>query len=251
MSQRLIRPPNHIPTAVISIDDLYLTHQAQSSLAKSHPENTLIQHRGQPGTHDLSLAVNLLSDLAERRKTKIPSYDKSAFDGQGERVLEKHWFAVNAAGQPRIEIVILEGWCMGFRALTDAELKRRWDNAVFRRNQGDYKGRLGFCNLAEVDFVNKALREYDELTDRLDALIFLDALDPQFVYKWRQQQEEALRESKGRGMTKDQVIAFVNGYYPAYELYTDGLRAGTINRSENQLRLTIDEDRSVREVMRY
>lgn len=39
----------HLETLVCSIDDLYLKHEDQVALAKSHPENPLIQHRGEPG----------------------------------------------------------------------------------------------------------------------------------------------------------------------------------------------------------
>jgi hypothetical protein len=38
-----------------------------------------------------------------------------------------------------------------------------------------------------------------------------DAEDTKFVYDWRLQQEAALRDSKGAGMTDEQVINFVNG----------------------------------------
>ena len=238
-----------IPNVVLSIDDLYLPHQAQCDLAESHPDNPLIQHRGQPSTHDLPLALSLLSDLIERRHTRVPVYDKSAFGGQGDRRPQEKWRAVNVPGQPNIQIIILEGWCVGFRALSDVDLKRAWEEAVFRREHTSYEGRLGFCSLEDVDFVNKALRSYDEITDQLDALIHIDAADPLLVYMWRQQQEKSLRESKGSGMTESQVIAFVNGYYPAYELYTDGLRAGAMKCLGKQLRLVIDQDRKVQGVV--
>ena len=58
----------------------------QSVLAASNPSNALIQFRGQPSTHDLPLALSLFSDLQQGKVTKIPSYDKSAYSGQGERV---------------------------------------------------------------------------------------------------------------------------------------------------------------------
>ena len=38
-----------------------------------------------------------------------------------------------------------------------------------------------------------------------------DAQDTSFVYRWRQEQEEALRADKGTGMTDDQVKRFVDG----------------------------------------
>lgn len=37
---------------VCSIDDFYLKHSDQSALAAQHPDNALVQHRGEPGTTD-------------------------------------------------------------------------------------------------------------------------------------------------------------------------------------------------------
>ena len=239
-----------LPTIVLSIDDLYLPYHAQCDLAASKPGNPLLQHRGQPSTHDLPLARSLFSNLRNGLHTGIPGYDKSAFNGSGDRVPEEQWATVNKSGQPRIKIVILEGWCVGFRALTAAELQAKWEDAVSRREKGDYEGCLGRNRLEDVTCVNDALKGYDVLTDQLDILIHLDAAHPLFVYQWRLQQEKALRESRGSGMTDDQVMRFVSDYYPAYELYTDGLRAGVMARPDEQLRLIIEKDRSVREIIR-
>lgn len=38
-----------------------------------------------------------------------------------------------------------------------------------------------------------------------------DAEDPLYVYDWRLEPERAMRESKGSGMSDEQVINFVNG----------------------------------------
>ncbi|KAL9131539.1 MAG: hypothetical protein Q9217_000553 [Psora testacea] len=246
----LSQPPHSLPTAVLSIDDLYLTHQAQSDFAKAHQSNPLIQHRGQPSTHDLPLALSLLSDLRKGLQTRLPRYDKSAFNGRGDRVPKEQWAIVNEPGQSKIAIVILEGWCVGFRCLPPAEVEAKWIEAVFHNDQGQYEGHLGLNKLLNISFVNNALREYDVITDQLDALIHIDAADILYVYQWRLQQEKALRESRGLGMTDNQVIDFVNGYYPAYELYTDGLRAGNLKGSDKQLRLVIDKERRVLEVIR-
>lgn len=183
-------------------------------------------------------------------ETRLPRYDKSAFNGQGDRVPEEQWPIVNGSGQPKINIVILEGWCIGFRQLPPAELEEKWKEANLHKDQADYEGRLGWNELSNISFVNDALGEYDELTDQLNALVHIDAADPIFAYQWRLQQEKALRESRGSGMTDDQVLEFVNGYYPAYELYTDGLRAGALKESGRQLRLIIDRDRRVQEFVK-
>ncbi|KAG9571770.1 putative uridine/cytidine kinase, partial [Aureobasidium melanogenum] len=178
------------------------------------------------------------------------SYDKSLHDGQGDRTDPETWQVVNKDGEPPVEVVIFEGWCVGFRSLSDKELVAKWEGAKAARifDKEAYHGRLAFMELEHVSFINDALRQYDALTDYFGALIFIDAVDTLFVYEWRLQQERALREDKGTGMKDKQVIEFVNGYYPAYELYTDVLRKGIFQQTGKQLRLVVNKQRKVEEV---
>ena len=104
----------------------------------------------------------------------------------------------------------------------------------------------------------------------------MDAADAQYAYRWRQEQEAELRAARGAnggGMTDDeQVRRFVDGYYPAYELFADALREGVFGGKEEeeeggddggdddgdkkkspggrQLRLLVGEDRRVVRVQR-
>lgn len=150
---------------VLSIDDFYHSHDGQARLALRNPSNPLVQHRGQPSTHDLPLALSVLSALRERRKCSIPAYDKSAFSGKGDRVPLDDWQIVNDTGEEEIEVVIFEGWCVGFRALSDIELQGHWESAVRQRNEEEYKGRLGWNSLESIRYINEALRDYDEITE--------------------------------------------------------------------------------------
>lgn len=60
-----------------------------------------------------------------------------------------------------------------------------------------------------------------------------------------------MRASKGTGMTEQQVITFVDGYYPCYELYTEVLRHGIFDgEKDKQLRLVVGKDRRVKAVHR-
>ncbi|KAL8775363.1 MAG: hypothetical protein Q9209_000371 [Squamulea sp. 1 TL-2023] len=247
----LARVNHDVRTIVLSLDDFYLTHDDQVQLAVHHPKNPLVQHRGQPSTHDLPLALSVLASLRGGQETDIPSYDKSAFNGQGDRKPRDQWTQVNKNGQQPVRLVILEGWCLGFRALNDAQLTACWTDAVKQCTQGShYRGRLGHNRLEDVLLINEALKGYDALTDQLDALIHLDAEDPQYVYEWRLEQEDQLRRERGSGMTNAEVANFVDGYYPSYELFTNGLRSGVFaNRIGAQLRLVIRKDRLVKEVI--
>ena len=161
----LEQAPYSLHTLVLSIDDFYLCRKDQLQLAASLPDNPLVQHRGQPSTHDHDLAISVLSSLRARQETSIPSYDKSAFDGKGDRVPQDKWAEVNGEGQPPVELVILEGWCLGFRSLDNTQLTARWENAVKARDHGQgYNGRLGYNRFEDIRWVNEALKDYDAIT---------------------------------------------------------------------------------------
>ncbi|KAI4103599.1 MAG: hypothetical protein L6R37_003745 [Teloschistes peruensis] len=239
-------------TIVLSIDDFYLSNADQTRLATSHPDNPLVQHRGQPSTHDLDLATSTLASLRADLETSIPSYDKSAFDGKGDRVPQSQWVRVNEKKHQQVRLVILEGWCLGFRSLDNSSLRTAWEKAVEARVKGaGYLGRLGHNRLEDV---RPLLLRLDNMgligISQLDALIHLDAEDLQYVYAWRLEQEATLRRERGRGMTDEEVKKFVDGYYPSYELFTEQLRAGVFEgRKGSQLRLVVGKDRNIKEVV--
>jgi D-glycerate 3-kinase len=88
------------------------------------------------------------------------------------------------------------------------------------------------------------------INDRLDAFIHIDAEDTEYVYAWRAEQEAQLRrENGGEGMTEEQVVKFVDAYYPAYELFSDGVREGVFKgkrgREGCQLRVVVGRGREV------
>ncbi|KAL4942079.1 hypothetical protein BDV06DRAFT_212122 [Aspergillus oleicola] len=250
--------PYNLAVITLSLDDLYRTHEDQVNLAKQYPDNPLLQHRGQPATHDLPLAEQVFASIRAGRETAIPQYDKSAFSGQGDRVPSDKWEVVNKDGEEKVKVLIFEGWSVGFRAWEEDVLRQKWENAVkLKEELGEgYRGRLGYVKFEDVQTVNEKLRGYDGLTD--------DAQDNHFVYDWRQEQERTLRATKGIGMTEEQVNHFVDGYYPSYELYSETLRAGafkpvpystTASRPSTgwegrQLRLIVDKGRRVQEVIK-
>jgi D-glycerate 3-kinase len=92
------------------------------------------------------------------------------------------------------------------------------------------------------------------INDRLDAFIHIDAEDTEYVYAWRAEQEAQLRrENGGEGMSEDQVVKFVDAYYPAYELFSDGVWEGVFRGNGGwvgcQLRVVVGRGREVVESM--
>ena len=151
-------------TLNISIDDLYLPHNELLQVAKTYPNNPLLQHRGLPGTHDIDLALTIFSALHRGNYTRIPRYDKSAYSGHGDRMADSSWIEVNKKGERLIELVIIEGWCVGFRPLMTHELERKWHEAVIQRESHSYDGRLGYLKLGDIQLINGYLCQYEELT---------------------------------------------------------------------------------------
>ena len=172
----------------------------------------------------------------------MPAYDKSAFNGKGDRVDVSQWRVVNRSGKSSISVVIFEGWCVGFRALKTRDVETKWGDAKQRGEEG----RLHKQRLQDVEFLNEALRGYDVLTDALDAFVHVDAEHTMYVYDWRREQEAAMRREKGSGMSEEEVDRFVDGYYPAYELFTDALREGIFPGIEGKhLRIVVGRNRKV------
>ena len=109
--------------------------------------------------------MSTLESLEKREPTKLPGYDKSAFSGAGDRTDSSKWEEVNKYGEPTIEMVILEGWSVGFRSLQDEELEQKWIEAKYREEEGKGDGQLGKLKLEDVKFVNEALKQYDGVTE--------------------------------------------------------------------------------------
>lgn len=143
------------------------------------------------------------------------------------------------------EVLILEGWCVGFRPTTPQSIKHAWSSP---------SRTLRSHELAHLLHVNDHLIGYCGIYDLFDVFIHVDAEDSLYAYDWRQEQEDHLRLKKGdprAGMSPEQVVRFVDGYYPAYELYTEGLRKGIMQEKPGrQLRLVVGRDRKVREAIR-
>jgi D-glycerate 3-kinase len=239
---KLTAAPHSLRVVSFSIDDIYLPHDELLALGRNNPDNKLLQHRGEPGTHDVDLGLQTIKNLIASKATKIPAYDKSKFNGHGDRIPSSQW----TSAEPPFDIILFEGWCVGFQSITR-------ETVAAKRSASTHPGTLSRHALEHLQYVNEQLERYAQIWDQLDALVWLNAQDISFVYKWRLEQEHAMKAAIGQGMTDDQVERFVDGYMPAYELYIDGLMHGDLFSGKDGreiLRLDYDQDRRVVRVQR-
>ncbi|THH13258.1 hypothetical protein EW146_g6936 [Bondarzewia mesenterica] len=215
--------------ATLSIDDLYLPHVDLAVLADTHPSNPLLRGRGQPGTHDIPLGLSILHALKGINNTsgsevvKIPFFDKSLFNGEGDRVPESEWTSVEGP----LDVVIFEGWCVGFCPKTREEIERRMDQPL-KGLEGTFD--LSQYSLSSVLEVNERLGGYVKWWEMFDVFVQIAPLESHpyvHIYKWRLQQEHAMKaKNGGHGMSDEQVKAFVDRYIPGYHFFGDGIASG-------------------------
>jgi D-glycerate 3-kinase len=183
--------------AVLSIDDFYLTKAERQLLSRTlHP---LLAVRGVPGTHDIPMLreyLQRLRDLEPGEQCRLPRFDKAADD----RADEACW--PSATGP--IDLVVLEGWCVGSPAEPDDRLDRPV-NTLEKTKDPDTRWRR---------YVNERLAsDYAELFEALDALVFLRAPGFEAILRWRIEQEHKLAASAEPGaagiMNDEQVREFI------------------------------------------
>jgi len=166
-----------------SIDDIYLTHAERETLAeKIHP---LLKTRGVPGTHDVGLGLQLLTNLRgieAGESINIPVFDKSIDD----RSAEKDFRQVTGP----IDLVLFEGWCVGAKPQRDPALALPV-NSLERLEDPDQVWRR---------YVNDQLEnDYKRLFREIDFLIMLEIPEISSVMEWRSKQERKLAKASPGG----------------------------------------------------
>lgn len=214
-----------LTAASVSIDDFYLSYEGQQAVAAAHAGNPLLQMRGNAGSHDLELGAATLRALKAATSpdavVPLPRYNKSAYQGLGDRADPSTWPKVTGP----VDIVLFEGWMFGFAPVKDAAAKKV-DPALVP--------------------VNAFLQDYKEAWDStVDAWLVVRVADPQFAYKWRLQAERAMRAAGRPAMTDEQVGQFVDRFMPAYKCYLPGLykNGPTTAKPGKLLVVEVDEGR--------
>ncbi|MDX1589022.1 MAG: hypothetical protein R3296_08800 [Oleiphilaceae bacterium] len=186
---------------VLSLDDFYRSRRERADLGRGlHP---LLATRGVPGTHDVDLLARTLERLRtadSQDRIRLPRFDKHR-DDQAPPQQQR-----SISGRP--DIVILEGWCLGARPQTTAQLERPV-NELEALEDPDGRWRR---------YVNDQLAgPYQDLLNAMDYRLHLAAPDWQAIRRWRWQQEKQLmgqqRERYQGGLqTRDAFDRFMAHY---------------------------------------
>jgi D-glycerate 3-kinase len=178
----------------LSIDDFYYTRDERKHLAETiHP---LLLTRGVPGTHDVELALQTINDLQNHHlPVTLPSFNKATDDrctSESMQVISKP-----------VDIIILEGWCMGASAQTQTALASKINRLELAEDlQGNWRA-----------FVNAQLAtRYPALFELVDIWTMLKAPSFDCVYQWRLEQEAKLKQKSGHAqhvMSEVQVARFI------------------------------------------
>jgi D-glycerate 3-kinase len=174
---------------VVSLDDYYLSQSERLTLAERvHP---LLRTRGVPGTHAHPELLAALRQLRAGRACALLRFDKSIDDREPK--------PRNVSGP--CDLILFEGWCVGARAQTEAELLQPINTL---EEDEDRDG-------AFRRFVNMQLEgPYASLWRELDVLVYLAAPDFQTVQTFRAEQEASLKSRStpgAKGLMDDAALS--------------------------------------------
>ena len=172
---------------VLSIDDFYLAKEERLRFAEDvHP---LLATRGPPGTHDVAGVRNAIAALRRPGAVQVPRFDKGSDTRAGHATL--------VGG---VDVVVLEGWCVGARAA--AHSIEEPVNALEREHDPDGRWR---------SYIEQALDgPYAALDNDLESMVFLKVPNLAAVRRWRLQQEGD--RPPGQRLSAQEVNRFVQHY---------------------------------------
>ena len=169
---------HNLRTVTLSLDDLYLPRAERLAMA-SH-EHPLFATRGVPGTHDVALGEAIIDDLLAGRTAALPRFDKAVDDRAPMRRMV----------EPQIEVVLLEGWCVGAVPQPAGEL-REPVNALEREEDAE--------GLWRREVNRRLATDYAELFARPELLVMLEVESFDAVRTNRALQEQKLAASNPEG----------------------------------------------------
>lgn len=177
-------------SVVISLDDFYLSKNSRVKLSKKiHP---LFLTRGVPGTHDIESLLNKFQLLTKKVfPVYLPIFDK--VKDTRKRSYKKICKA---------DVIILEGWCVGARPISNQYLYKNINNLETFQDPY-FKWRNNY---------NRYLSSYQKIFSKFNFFIYLQFNDWKSIIEWKYKQELRLRNKKKDLSLKKYLSEFIQYY---------------------------------------
>ncbi|AFZ48751.1 glycerate kinase [Cyanobacterium stanieri PCC 7202] len=182
----------NLSSVTISLDDFYKTYAQRKALEKFDPR---LIWRGPPLTHDVPLALEVLTSLLQSQPVVIPRFDKSLHEGKGDRI------STSDKITDKVDIIFFEGWFVGVKPIPEDKFKNPPHPIV---TEADKK-------FAQDN--NQRLKEYLPLWELIDYQIILYPSDYRYSLPWRQEAEEKMKAQGKTGMNEKEIKEFVEYFW--------------------------------------
>jgi D-glycerate 3-kinase len=178
--------------AVASIDDFYYPGEA---LDRSMAGNPWQAPRALPGSHDVDLLQQTLTNWRQGGGLRLPRFDKSLREARGDR---SGWW------QGEADVLLLEGWFLGCRPLGAGRLATLLASGDLPRREG-----LTAAEVAWLPRIDAALNPYQAVWNDFTDLWLLWPERADLTRRWKAQQEATMRRRTGRCLSDDARERFV------------------------------------------
>lgn len=139
----------------------------------------------------------------EEETVVLPKYDKSAFDGEGDRIdYEKNPEKKIESGP--VDLILVDSWMLGHQPVDAVESKAIADNAG-------------------MEFVNEQLKNYAQWDELYDAAVLIAASDSNTVFEWSKEEEKAKWEAGASSLSVDELKALGDRFNPCYDAYMENM----------------------------
>ncbi|MCB2065985.1 MAG: kinase [Erythrobacter sp.] len=196
----LLLARRQLRAVTLSLDDLYLTRAERLQVAEQvHP---LFATRGVPGTHAVTMGLDIVEAVLAGRSFTLPRFDKARDDRApaGEEITGP------------VDVLLIEGWCMGARPQSDAALAQPVNDLERDEDpDGLWRGLVNHWLAAD----------YARLFDQADLLVMLKVSGFDAVRRNRAVQEAKLRarDPQAPGLMDDAALARFCAHYERLTLH--------------------------------
>ena len=203
---------------VVSIDDFYFPAPELDQTMQGNPWGV---PRALPGSHDLALLESTLSAWKSGAEIRLPRFDKGLRGGRGDRL---GWRSCSA------DLLVLEGWFLGCRSGADPTVPEEHLEPPLLSEEVDYRWK-----------VQDRLSKYGPIWDQLDQLWHLRAEDLRSPVIWKQQQEDAMRRSRGVGLDDESLDNFIR-------MILSAIPSSSLRQINADVVIDVDPDRQLKRI---